>query len=313
MDYNTARALLQNAHFNPFESEDSRRCWSRRAPVGADYRLIKSHIDPNSVYALVWDKALLRVWDGMSGSQPKQDRRMVASATRQRLDTRDARVRALADHLDHKVRTPTPYISFTDSPDRLEGLARLRKQRGNRGQQYLTVVDPQRRIQRGLPILHLADEMKFYDIIPPYSADYSINHYLCLWEVTPEEVVGTWEWDELTNDGQWYEHKILPALRAHQEAIRQRHRIERDGNEFDDDKDNEDDEQDENEDDNEEEEESRADKLEDNVLAAALGKIHCKCQFLTVNEGPTDNDSTLSVNKITAATDSTVKVFASED
>ncbi|KAK1047492.1 hypothetical protein LTR74_017738, partial [Friedmanniomyces endolithicus] len=98
--------------------------------------------DPNGVCALVWDKALLRVWDRMSRSQPKQDDRTIARASRQRLDTRNARVRALIVYLDQNNATPTPFISFADSPGHLESLALLRKQRGNRGQQFLTVVDP---------------------------------------------------------------------------------------------------------------------------------------------------------------------------
>ncbi|TKA56563.1 hypothetical protein B0A55_12661 [Friedmanniomyces simplex] len=114
--------------------------------------------------------------------------------------------------------------------------------------------------------------MHFYDIIPPYSADYYTNHYLGLWEITPEEVVGTWEWDVLMNDVQWYEHEVLPALRAHQKALRRRHIIERNMNSgVVDDEDKKDDEHDEREDHNDEDQ-SRAGRLEDDVLAASLAE-----------------------------------------
>jgi len=74
-----------------------------------------AHIETNGVCALVWDKALLRVWDRMSRSQPEQDGRPIAKASRQRLDTPDAHVRTLIISRSLEF-DPTPYISFTDSP-----------------------------------------------------------------------------------------------------------------------------------------------------------------------------------------------------
>lgn len=82
----------------------------------------------------------------------------------------------------------------------------------------------------------------------------------------PEEIIGIWEWDEPTSDDQWYEHRVVPALRARQEALRQRQRIGRCGQ----------DEHDEHvhdghKDDEDEVGGTRASTVDD-VLSAALGR-----------------------------------------
>lgn len=40
---------------------------------------------------------------------------------------------------------------------------------------------------------------------------YYIDHYVCLWQVTEEEVVGQWPWKDLVKNERWYEDIILPA------------------------------------------------------------------------------------------------------
>ncbi|PVI00879.1 hypothetical protein DM02DRAFT_472070, partial [Periconia macrospinosa] len=157
----------------------------------------------------------LRLWDCFSGSQPDENNRMLSRAPRQRLRTASVRKETLAMHLDHKIWEPTPYISFQASAERLEELANMRNSRGNRGVQFLTVIDPDTRLRRGFPILDVAAEMRYYGIQDPYgnSNQYYINHYVCLWEVTGKEVVGHWEWDDLAEYEDWYRDIIMPAFR----------------------------------------------------------------------------------------------------
>lgn len=63
------------------------------------------------------------------------------------------------------------------------------------------------RIDKGFPVLNMADEMRYYGVSDPYGRanKYYKNHYICLWEVTEEEVVGTWEWYDLLKTDCWYE------------------------------------------------------------------------------------------------------------
>lgn len=202
----TARGLLTPEHESVFEPEDDRRCWSeRKLSIGEDGGL------------------LLRIWDYRSGSQPDQSGRLQARDSRRRLDTRESRIQTLTAHADHKTWTNTPYISFTSSPAALNEYAEYR--RGRRGEQHLVVIDPQRRFDLGLPILNFHDEMVFYGIEDPYDRNYRyyMDHYLCVWEVTPTEIVGMWEWGELHDNERWYEDIVLPHVRAVQN---ERHRVE---------------------------------------------------------------------------------------
>ncbi|KAF2676857.1 hypothetical protein K458DRAFT_320966, partial [Lentithecium fluviatile CBS 122367] len=125
-----------------------------------------------------------------------------------------ARKDSLAIHLDHKDWTPTPYISFTKSASAIEDLATLRISR-RRGVQTLTVIDPATRLRSGLPILNVAAAMEYYRIPDPYmrGSQYYIDHYVCLWEVTKEEIVSHYEWEELVETTNWYDEIIMPAFR----------------------------------------------------------------------------------------------------
>ncbi len=132
----------------------------------------------------------LRIRDRCSGNQPEADGCMKARASRQRLDTSESRKSTLAIHINHKDWTPTPYISFQTSPAAIETLAKFRGT-GKRGRQILTVVDPNKRIADGLPILDVGIEMGYYGVDDPYgyTNQYYTNHYLCLWEVTEPEII----------------------------------------------------------------------------------------------------------------------------
>ena len=64
-------------------------------------------------------------------------------------------------------------------------------------------------------------EMKNYDAPDPYEKSYQYykDHYLCLWEVTDDEIIDHWLLDELTANELWYENIILPAFRRHRETM----------------------------------------------------------------------------------------------
>jgi hypothetical protein len=160
-----------------------------------------------------FDAPFLRIWDSKSGSQPDNEGRMRSRAPRQRLDTRESRKNSLAIHINHKRWEPTPYISFTTSPAAIQEMAPWRA--GRRGPQTLTVVDPNTRIADRLPILDVRAEMDHYGLNDPYGKlnQYYINHYVCLWEVPEQEIIGHWTWNDLAANEDWYNDIILPAFR----------------------------------------------------------------------------------------------------
>ncbi|KAL3468095.1 hypothetical protein BJX64DRAFT_246868 [Aspergillus heterothallicus] len=147
---------------------------------------------------------------------------MLARLPRGRLDTSRARKTFLATHADHGIWEPTPFISFTQSPRELKENVNWRKKK--RGNQTITVVNPNVRIAKGLPVLNMVDEMRHYGVPDPYgrAKEYYKNHYICLWEVTEEEVVGNWEWDDLVKTDRWYEQVILPAFKEHNDRYNAR-------------------------------------------------------------------------------------------
>ena len=192
----TAERLMQDhLLFSPFERAESCRPWSATESQ-----------DPGA--------PLLRTWDHMSGSIPDKDGRMLARNSRMRLQTQEARKSSLETHIHHATWKPTPYISFTTSAGSVSELAATRSHRPGRGTQTLTVVDPGLRIRKKLPVLNIAAEMDFYHIENPYGRgnQYYTDHYICLWEVTPEEIVGHWDWNDLTINDCWYEEIIMPAF-----------------------------------------------------------------------------------------------------
>lgn len=145
---------------------------------------------------------------------------MMSREPEMRLDTHEKRESSLAKHLDYKDRTPGPYISFTTSPNQIQDLAMKRS--GNRGSHTLTVVDPNKRISMGLPILDVLAEMDSYGIPDPYGRgnQYYFGHHVCLWQVTEAEIVGHFQWDYLKQKDNWYEDIIMPAWRKFTEQHR---------------------------------------------------------------------------------------------
>jgi hypothetical protein len=145
---------------------------------------------------------------------------MLARLPRGELATSEARKTSLELHANQQNQEPTPYISFTISPRAAVELANKRINEYNRGDQNLVVIDPGYRLKNGLPVLDMAKEAECYGVKSPYREDYFTDHYLCLWEVTPAEVVGTYSWDRLVEDEDWYEKTVMPAFERHRTAQR---------------------------------------------------------------------------------------------
>lgn len=218
LDHNTAKSLLQPSGQDHFQAEEKHHPWLTEPSHHRDGQLANPFSEHSSIYKALEDKPLLRVWDSMSGSipDPLRENRMLARLPRGELATKDARKTSLATHVDHGIWKDTPYISFTSRPDAANGTAKYRQPR--RGDQHLVAIDPRHRLRQGLPILDIKEEMAAYGVENPYKYDYFSDHYLCLWEVTPAEVVGSWSWNELQKDTNWYENIIMPAFEKHRTA-----------------------------------------------------------------------------------------------
>ncbi|KAI1480703.1 hypothetical protein F4774DRAFT_376920 [Daldinia eschscholtzii] len=154
---------------------------------------------------------LLRFWDEKVGSE-LIDGSMKARAPRQRLHDRESRVKFLTTHLDYRDWTPTPFISFTTRQDEIENLA---GRRIYTTEKTVIVIDPHTRLKKGLPIIDVEAETKHYRIEDHYpgSKDYARGHYMCLWEVTKDEIVGSWKWDDLKDNKNWLEDIIMPEYK----------------------------------------------------------------------------------------------------
>jgi hypothetical protein len=76
-------------------------------------------------------------------------------------------------------------------------------------------------------MVEMESELKYYEVQDPYRRAYSYykDEYLCLWEVTPIEVVGRWDWDVLVENDHWYEDEILTAFEEHNDRFLSRSRI----------------------------------------------------------------------------------------
>lgn len=130
-----------------------------------------------------------------------------------RLDTYEKRRNSLAKHLDYQDWTPGPYISFTTNPAEIRNHVMRRGK--DRGPYKLTVVDPNKRINEGLPILDVLAEMESYGIQDPYRRcnQYYVDEHVCLWQVTEAQIVGQFEWVDLEQNDNWYQEIIMPAFR----------------------------------------------------------------------------------------------------
>ncbi|KAG8359709.1 hypothetical protein FVEN_g2522 [Fusarium venenatum] len=143
------------------------------------------------------------------------------------LSTSQARRSTLQTHIRNNIWEPTPYISFTSSPEALESSANFRRTRPYRENQTVVVIDPVVRLEAKRPVINYGDEIRYYSIDVPYNLYKKEldNHYICLWEVKAEEVVGRWSWDDLSLNPNWYEDIVLPAMRNFREK-RQKYQVE---------------------------------------------------------------------------------------
>lgn len=218
LDYNTAKSLLQPSGQDYLQAEDIHHPWLTEPSHHSDGQLANPFSEHSIIYKALEGKPLLRVWDTFSGSIPDARNRMLARLPRGELATKDARRASLTIHADQKNRKKTPYISFTSSPPAAVELVHDRMRYTRRGDQNLVVIDPEYRLKRGLPIIDMGKEMQWYGVENPYTRNFFSDHYLCLWEVTPPEVVGIWSWDDLRRENGWYRNIIMPAFEKHRTA-----------------------------------------------------------------------------------------------
>ncbi|KAJ4263939.1 hypothetical protein NW762_005977 [Fusarium torreyae] len=177
------------------------------------------------------DVPLLRTWDIYSGSQPDiNSGDMYAREPDLDLNTFEARRSSLEIHIDNSNWTPTPYISFTSSWDALQTFANFRDSQRSRKNQTITAIDPAVRLEAGWPVVCFGEEMRHYGIRDPYGmANAELrSHYLCLWRVLQNEIVGHWNWDDLSSNPNWYQDTILPAFRRFREERRRRELVDDD-------------------------------------------------------------------------------------
>lgn len=105
--------------------------------------------------------------------------------------TSETRKKFLAIHADHKKWIRTPFISFTQFPQELQDNAEWREQR--RGCQMITVLNPNVRVKKGLPIFNMGAEMRYYGIPDPYGK-------LNITKITTS-VYGKLQWRRLSDIG----------------------------------------------------------------------------------------------------------------
>ncbi|KAF9885327.1 hypothetical protein FE257_013044 [Aspergillus nanangensis] len=203
LDKARALELLQVVHPFPEERDLSTHSWAK---------------PPNPTYG----GPLLRVWDRNSGSQPDTTDRMQARSPRLELGSRESRKTSLATHANYTLWNPTPFISFTASESGLQNF--LSRRKGPSYPRKLTVINPNVRIAKGLPMIEMQSELRYYGREDPYRKGYSHyeDEYLCLWEVTPDEIVKHWDWDFLSENVHWYEDEVLPAFKEHNDRFLRR-------------------------------------------------------------------------------------------
>ncbi|KAJ5403400.1 hypothetical protein N7509_003271 [Penicillium cosmopolitanum] len=83
------------------------------------------------------------------------------------------------------------------------------------------MINPNARIEKGLPMGNIEWEMLRYDVHNPYGNEdlYYNNSCLCKWEITPDQIVGHWDWATLVENPHWYEAEILPAFEDHNNLL----------------------------------------------------------------------------------------------
>ncbi|KAL2204418.1 hypothetical protein CC79DRAFT_1372423 [Sarocladium strictum] len=132
------------------------------------------------------DKPLFRLWDVYSGSRLFDGDRMLSrTAVNTPRQPRDLSTYSCsAPRSQNTDRHPVYIIHKLSDDDQ----------------------DPEVRRMKGPPVLDIEAEMQYYNIPDPYikSARYYKNHYVCLWEVTPVEIIDWYDWNSLKDIDNWY-------------------------------------------------------------------------------------------------------------
>lgn len=186
-----------------------------------DPSLEENHVRSWSKYpGPTWPGPLLRAWnwDEWGCDQLDESKQMTARASGATLSTYESRKSALSKHADWWIYKDTPFISFVSSASSLETFL---TRRFNDHAKKITVINPNVRIARGVPVINMEAEMKYYGVQDPYGNGYIYykDEFLCLWEVSPDEIVGCWKWRDLDRDRDWYGNIVLPAFVEHNERF----------------------------------------------------------------------------------------------
>ncbi|PWY65971.1 hypothetical protein BO70DRAFT_433225 [Aspergillus heteromorphus CBS 117.55] len=152
---------------------------------------------------------------------------ILSGAPCQNVETEHMRSELLSEHILAQTRGSTgaaepahknmftwdgnPFIHCTSRP--FEVRCRVR----DWSQKTVTVINPNVRRAVQLPTLSLGDELESRSLGRPASNYEFVGEYLCLWEVTPDEIVGHWRATDLVGLHAWYTRAVMPAFREHDE------------------------------------------------------------------------------------------------
>jgi hypothetical protein len=186
-----------------------------------------SHAD-NALKHL-WDKPLLLFYT--NGDDPSFFRhnqcsagRLLAGNVSAAMNTLDSRMHFLNEHLSGLPKR-LPFLTVCSSPQRFANeIARIPGRNGVTIS--VALIDPRARLRAGLPIRHYVTEALRYrtcrhEDLRELDEDFRLNkdQWLCLWEITPREIVYIWDLSELKSHQDWYETIVEPALRKHQDGV----------------------------------------------------------------------------------------------
>jgi hypothetical protein len=197
---------------------------------------------PNALVDGKWNEKLepigplVRAWDHKSKAKITDKRVGLLSGrstwkAKGLLSTISGRKESIAAHGNRRNRTLTPYISTTTSCNEI---FRYRIPHFNRRQEVdrlipntmITLINPYIRLQRGLPVLKMKDEMRHYGVINEYSEKYYEDEYLLPFNSGPKEIVCTWTaadiYKQMKNnkwsETDWWEKELMVKFREHEQA-----------------------------------------------------------------------------------------------
>jgi hypothetical protein len=188
-----------------------------KQPVGAidpfhQMREMPNHspdIQPGPIYPF----PLIRLWERCSACRIDGLGRTQARLSRFHFTPRNHEGPA-ASHVDTMTRADEPHKSFISE---LKALWSPKSSDYLDPPRTLTAINPNARIEKGLPMENIEWEMLRYNVHNPYGKEdiYHNDACLCKWELTPDQIVGHWDWATLVENSHWYEAEILPAFEDH--------------------------------------------------------------------------------------------------